>query len=96
MPRSDFVRRHEAAFRDFHIFLVGALTETASSICKVYHLVGQVVKPSASGVENPGVGFPRLCCWYFSESSHTSVLNIGTPVAALPGAWHYRVSAGTG
>ena len=25
MPRSDFVRRHEAAFRDFHIFLVGAL-----------------------------------------------------------------------
>ena len=26
MPRSDFVRRHEAAFRDFHIFLVGALT----------------------------------------------------------------------
>ena len=26
MPRSDFVRRHEAAFRDFHIFLVGALS----------------------------------------------------------------------
>ena len=26
MPRSDFVRRHEAAFRDFNIFLVGALT----------------------------------------------------------------------
>ena len=25
MQRSDFVRRHEAAFRDFHIFLVGAL-----------------------------------------------------------------------
>ena len=25
MPRSGFVRRHEAAFRDFHIFLVGAL-----------------------------------------------------------------------
>ena len=25
MPHSDFVRRHEAAFRDFHIFWVGAL-----------------------------------------------------------------------
>ena len=25
MPRFDFVRRHEAAFRDFHIFFVGAL-----------------------------------------------------------------------
>ena len=28
MPRSDFVRRHEAAFRDFHIFLVGALCKS--------------------------------------------------------------------
>ena len=25
MTHSDFVRRHEATFRDFHIFLVGAL-----------------------------------------------------------------------
>ena len=32
----------------------------------------------------------------FSGSSHTSDLKIGTPVATLPGAWHYRVSAGTG
>ena len=32
----------------------------------------------------------------FSGSSHTSDLKIGTPVAALLGAWHYRVSAGTG
>ena len=31
MPRSDFVRRHEAAFRDFHIFLVGALLEGEGS-----------------------------------------------------------------
>ena len=29
-------------------------------------------------------------------SSHTSDLKIGTPVASLPGAWHYRVSAETG
>ena len=34
--------------------------------------------------------------WEFSGSSHTSDLKIGTPVATLPGAWHYRVSAGTG
>ena len=32
----------------------------------------------------------------FSGSSHTGDLKIGTPVATLPGAWHYRVSAGTG
>ena len=32
----------------------------------------------------------------FSASSHTSDLNIGTPVATLPGAWRYRVSAGIG
>ena len=31
-----------------------------------------------------------------SRASYTSDLKIGTPVATLPGAWHYRVSAGTG
>ena len=31
----------------------------------------------------------------FSGSSHTSDLEIGTPVATLPGAWRYGVSAGT-
>ena len=33
---------------------------------------------------------------FFSGLSHTSDLKIGTPVATLPGAWRYRVSAGTG
>ena len=51
-------------------------------------LIGLVVKASASRAEDPG-----------SESrkhwSHTSDLKIGTPVATLPGAWRYRVSAGT-
>ena len=28
--------------------------------------------------------------------SHTSDLKIGIPVATLPDAWHYKVSAGTG
>ena len=32
----------------------------------------------------------------FPGSSHTSDLKIGTPVANLPGAWRYSVSAGTG
>ena len=33
----------------------------------------------------------------FSGLSHTSDLKLfGTPVATLPGAWHFRVSAGTG
>ena len=37
-----------------------------------------------------------LAMRFFSGSSHTSDFKIGTPVATLPGAWHYRVSAGTG
>ena len=32
----------------------------------------------------------------FFGSSHTNDLKIGTPVATLPGAWHYMVSTGTG
>ena len=32
----------------------------------------------------------------FSGSSQTSDLKSGTQVATLPGAWRYRVSAGTG
>ena len=35
-------------------------------------------------------------CGSFSRASHTSDLQIGTPVATLPGAWPSRVSAGTG
>ena len=31
----------------------------------------------------------------FSGSSRCSDFKIGTPVATLPGAWRYRVSAGT-
>ena len=58
------------------------------------HLGGLVVKVSASRVEDPG--FESRLRQNFSGSSHTSDLKIGTPVATLPGAWHYRVSAGTG
>ena len=33
---------------------------------------------------------------FLSGSSHTSDFKIATPVATLPGAWHYRISAVTG
>ena len=36
------------------------------------------------------------CAEIFPGSSHSSDLNIGTPLATLPGAWRCRVSAGTG
>ena len=57
-------------------------------------LVGLVVKASASRVEDPG--FKSRLRQDFLGSSHTGDLKIGTPVATLPGAWCYRVSAGTG
>ena len=59
-------------------------------------LVGLVVKASASRAEDPG--FESRLRWDFSRSSHTSDLNLktGIPVASVPDAWHYRVSAGTG
>ena len=57
-------------------------------------LVGLVVTASASRAEDPG--FDTRLRRDISGSSHTSDLRIGTPVATLPGAWRYRVSAGTG
>ena len=54
-------------------------------------LVDLVVKASASKAEDPGFE-SRLRSLY----GHTSDSKIGTPVATLPGAWRYRVRAGTG
>ena len=54
-----------------------------------------MVKASASRGEDPRFE-SRLRRDFFPGSSHTSDLKIGTPVATLPGAWRYRVSAGTG
>ena len=51
------------------------------------HLDGLVVRVSPSRAEDHGI---------FSGSSRTSDKKIGTPVATLPGAWHYVVGAGTG
>ena len=57
-------------------------------------LVGLVVRRPHRERKIPGSN--PACSGIFSGSSHTSDLNIGTPVATLPGAWRYRVSAGTG
>ena len=53
-----------------------------------------MVKASVFRAEDPG--FQSCMQWDFSGSSHTSDLKTGTPVVTLPGAWRYRVSAGTG
>ena len=54
-----------------------------------------MVKASASRATDPRLD-SRLRCRDFTRSCHTSDLKIDTPVATLPGAWRYRVSAGTG
>ena len=56
-------------------------------------LGGLVVKVSASRAEDQG--FASHLQWDFCRSRCTSGLEIGTPVATLPGAWRYRISAGT-
>ena len=56
------------------------------------HLLGLVFKASTSRAEDPG--FESSLQRDFFGSSHT--IRIGTPVATLPGTWHYRVRAGTG
>ena len=59
-----------------------------------HRLVGLVVRRPPRERKVPGSN--PACAGIFSGSSHTSDLNIGTPVATLPGAWRDRVNAGTG
>ena len=59
------------------------------------HLDGLAVKMSASRAEDLGFDY-HLCHGHYSGSCHTSDLEIGIPVATLPGAWLYRVSTRTG
>ena len=65
-------------------------------LCFIDHncLICLVVKASASRAED--LGFESCLRRDFSGSSHTSDLNTGTPVATLPGALYYGVSARTG
>ena len=62
----------------------------ARSDCRV----GLVVRRWPRERKIPGSN--PACAGIFSGLSHTSDSKIGTPVATLPGAWRYRVSAGTG
>ena len=71
-----------------------AETRSTDPCTDPHRLGGLVVKASASGAEDPG--FESRLRRDFSGSSYTSDLNIGTPVATLPGAWRYRISTGTG
>ena len=59
-----------------------------------YRLIGLVVRRPPRERKIPGSN--PACDGIFSGWSHTSDSKIGTPVATLPGAWRYRVSAGTG
>ena len=68
--------------------------ETCDAFHSIHRLVGLVVRRPPRERKVPGSNPARA--GIFSGSSHTSDLNIGTPVATLPGAWRYRLSAGTG
>ena len=57
-------------------------------------LAGLVVKAFASEAEDPG--FDSRLRRNISGSNHTSDFKIGSPGTTLPGAWSFRVSAGTG
>ena len=63
-------------------------------VCLSILSVCLVVKASTSTAED--AAFESRLIRDFSGSSHTSDLNIGTPVATLPGVWRYRASARTG
>ena len=79
--------------------MIGKLSPFSLLIC---HAVYSARPPRwPSGIRRPPrerkiPGSNPACAGIFSGSSHTSDLKIGTPVATLPGAWCYRVSAGTG
>ena len=59
-----------------------------------YHLIRLVVECPPPERQT---GFDsHFCRGFFSKSSQTSDLKIGSPVVTLPDAWCYRVSVGTG
>ena len=75
-------------------FMQSQHTDTGPTMLGTDPVTASVVKVSASRAEDPR--FESLLRQDFSGLSHTSDFKIGTPVATLPGAWCYRVSAGTG
>ena len=78
-------------------YVEGLSRECATTSVRVYitnRLVGLVVRHPPQERKIPGSN--PACDGIYPGSSHTSDFKTGTPVATLPGAWHYRVSAGTG
>ena len=57
-------------------------------------LLAEWLRHLPRGWKTPGSN--SACAGICLGSSHTSDIKIGTPVATLPGAWRYRVIAGTG
>ena len=70
------------------------LTDRVVPLLSSNRVGGLVVRRPPRERKIPGSN--PACDAIFSESSHTSDLNIGTPVATLPGAWRYKVSTGFG
>ena len=84
----------QCVYGDFQCPVADSVWMMVFGVLLQNHLVGLVVRrpPRERKVpgSNPAGG------GIFSGSSHSSDFKIGTPVATLPGAWCYRVSAGTG
>ena len=60
-----------------------------------WHHLGVSLHSTGFASHRPGFD-SRFPLGSFSRSSHTSDLQTGAPVAALPGAWRHRVTARTG
>ena len=88
----DLRRQFEVDIRDWFARTIWCIYRT--NLLGQDRLVGLVVRCPPRERKIPGSN--PACAGIFSGSSHTSDLKIGTPVATLPGAWRYRVSAGTG
>ena len=87
-----------AVFNDFPTFFYVTIRTAGGNVHYCFGsncLAGKVIKASALRAADPGFE-SRFLHEDFSGSSHTSDLKIGTPVATLSSAWHYRVSTGTG
>ena len=85
---------NEAASHDHLCDGCGKCNSDLTHLPSTDRLVRLVVKASTSRAEDPG--FESRLRLDFSASSPTRDLKIGTPVATPPGAWRYRVNAGTG
>ena len=75
---SVFIRRSQPCKKD--VDFINVFIKRPHSTCIKERFVGQVVKASASGVED--LGLESCLQRDFSGSRHTSDLKIGTPVAA--------------